>query len=156
MDLDITINGEEMRLQFDPGETLLDLLRRHGYKSVKKGCGSGDCGACTVLLDGEVVASCILLAGQCQGRSVVTVEGIGTPTEPHEIQRAFVEVGAVQCGYCTPGMVLSAKALLDKNPEPNEEEILEALDGVKCRCTGYVKQVDAVKLAAKMLRGDGP
>ena len=137
-----------------PGGSLLELLRGLGYKGAKKGCGAGDCGACTVLLDGKAVSSCIIMAGQCHGREITTIEGLGSPRDPHPIQRAFVEVGAVQCGYCTPAMVLATKALLDEKPSPSDEEIKEALDGVKCRCTGYVKQLDAVRLAVKLLGGE--
>jgi len=154
MEIEVTINGENKVWEIEPSETLLDALRRHGYKSVKRGCDEGHCGACTVIIDGKAVKSCVMLAGQSHKRNIVTVEGIGTIDEPHPLQKAFVDTGGVQCGYCIPGMIMSAKALLDENPEPDEEEIKEALDGNLCRCTGYVKQVEAVELASKMMRGE--
>lgn len=144
MDITLTLNGEARDLTIEAGETLLELLRRTGYAGVKHGCEDGSCGACAVLLDGQVVHSCILLAAQAGGRSVATIEGIGTYDHPHPLQAAFVEAGAVQCGYCTPGQILTAKALLDENPHPTEAEVREALSGVLCRCTGYVKPVEAV------------
>ncbi|HPZ09480.1 MAG TPA: (2Fe-2S)-binding protein [Candidatus Eremiobacteraeota bacterium] len=148
--LTVTINGEKRKFEISPGDTLLEVLRREGYYEVKKGCGTGNCGTCTVLLDGIAVTSCTKLAGLVEGREVVTIAGIGTPDNPHPLQEAFVEEGAVQCGYCIPGMILSAKALLDNNPNPTEEEIKESLDGNLCRCTGYVNQIKAVKLAAAL------
>ena len=147
------INGRERRMRVDPGDSLLDALRREGFKGAKRGCETGDCGSCTVLLDGKPVLSCLIFAAQAHGRKLTTIEGLGTPTRPHPIQEAFVEAGAVQCGYCIPGMVLVAKSLLDENPEPDEGAVRHALDGNLCRCTGYVKQVDAVLLAARKLRG---
>ncbi|MCD4784420.1 MAG: (2Fe-2S)-binding protein [Candidatus Eremiobacteraeota bacterium] len=154
MGIEITINGEKKVWDTKPSETLLDALRNHGYKSVKRGCDEGHCGACTVLVDGKAIKSCVMLAGQAHKRNIVTIEGIGTIDEPHPLQKAFVHTGGVQCGYCVPGMILSAKALLDENPVPTEEEIKTALDGNLCRCTGYVKQVEAVGLASKMMRGE--
>jgi aerobic carbon-monoxide dehydrogenase small subunit len=146
-----TLNGQPADWKVDPAEYLLDALRREGCFSVKKGCETGDCGSCTVLLDGRAAASCLLLAGQAHGRSVVTSEGIGSPHEPHALQRCFVETGGTQCGFCIPGMILAAKALLAERPRPTEEQIREALDGNICRCTGYMKQFEAVKLAAEEL-----
>jgi len=144
MDITLTINDEERPVTIAPGETLLRVLRRLGYVSVKHGCEDGSCGVCAVLLDGQVVHSCVMLAAQADGRRVTTVEGIGTREHLHPLQAAFVEVGAVQCGYCTPAMLLTAKALLDENPRPTEGEVREALGDVLCRCTGYVKPVEAV------------
>jgi len=155
MKLDLTINGEPVAVEIDPSESLQSLLRRLGHTSVKKGCGTGDCGSCVVVVDRKAVKSCVMLAGQCKDREVLTVEGLGTPTEPHPLQKAFVESGAVQCGFCTPGMILAAHALLLENPTPTEADIKEALDGNLCRCTGYVKIIDAVKLAASRMKEGG-
>ncbi|HIQ02309.1 MAG TPA: 2Fe-2S iron-sulfur cluster binding domain-containing protein [Anaerolineales bacterium] len=151
----MTINGEERQLTVRRAETLLDALRRASYVSVKHGCKTGDCGACTVLLDGEPVRSCQTRAADVAGRQVVTVEGLAPATQLHPIQQAFIETGAIQCGYCTPAQILVTKALLDRNPDPTEAEIREALGGVLCRCTGYVKIVQAVQRAAALLRGEG-
>lgn len=155
MEIVLTINGKKTRAEAGPSETLLDLLRRLGYKSVKYGCGEGFCGACTVIMDGRPVNSCLVPAVTTGGREVVTVEHLGTPQKPHHLQEAFVEAGAVQCGFCTPGMILSAKALLDRKPDPSEEEIKEALDGNLCRCTGYVQIIEGVQLAAQRMKGAG-
>jgi aerobic-type carbon monoxide dehydrogenase small subunit (CoxS/CutS family) len=153
MDIDLVVNDEEQHVTIAVSETLLELVRRLGYVGAKHGCEDGSCGACAVLLDGQVVHSCILLAAQADGRSVTTIEGIGTYAHLHPLQTVFVETGAVQCGYCTPGMILSAKALLDENPHPTESEVREALSGVLCRCTGYVKPVEAVLRVAEMPAG---
>jgi aerobic-type carbon monoxide dehydrogenase small subunit (CoxS/CutS family) len=147
------INNLEKRLVFEPDEKLLDVLRREGYYGVKFGCGSGDCGACTIVVNGKAVKSCMMFAAQAKDKEITTIEGLSTLERPHPIQKAFVDAGAVQCGYCTPGMIISTKALLDKNPEPTEDEIKEALEGNLCRCTGYVKIIDAVKLASQRMRG---
>lgn len=153
MEITCKINNVEKRLVFEPHEKLLDVLRREGYYGVKFGCGNGDCGACTVLINGKAVKSCMMFAAQAKDKEITTIEGLSTPEYPHPIQKAFVDAGAVQCGYCTPGMIISAKALLDKNPTPTEDEIKEALEGNLCRCTGYVKIIDAVKLASQRMRG---
>ncbi|MDD5629270.1 MAG: (2Fe-2S)-binding protein [Elusimicrobia bacterium] len=153
LEIRVEINGRPRCLRVAPGEYLLDALRREGYKGVKKGCDNGDCGTCTVLLDGKPVLSCMMFAAQAHGRKVTTIEGLGTPSQPHPIQQAFVEAGAVQCGFCIPGMVLATKALLDENPDPDEAAVRRALDGNLCRCTGYVKQVEAALLAARKLQG---
>lgn len=116
---------------------------------MKDGCSTGECGVCTVLVDGRPVKSCLMFAAQAKGKEIITIEGLGSEDKPHLIQQAFSDAGAVQCGFCTPAMVLSAKALIDSNPDPSEEEVRRALDGVLCRCTGYMKILDAVKLAAK-------
>ena len=144
-----TINGKAREVDCAAGATLFEVLRQLGYKSVKQGCDrEGTCGACTVLLDGIPILSCITPAPRAQGREVTTVEALGDPTHPHPIQQAFVDAGAVQCGYCTPGMILSTKALLDKVPHPTDEQIATALSGNLCRCTGYVKIMQAVRNAA--------
>jgi len=150
--LSLTINGETYDLLVEPHRTLLEVLRSElGLTGTKENCLDAECGVCTVLLDGMAVNSCILLAAQCQGRSVVTIEGLAEPDRLHPLQEAFIECGAVQCGYCIPGMILAAKAYLDQNPEPTEAEIREALSGNLCRCTGYQKIVDAVAGAARTL-----
>jgi aerobic-type carbon monoxide dehydrogenase small subunit (CoxS/CutS family) len=149
MDIRLKLNGEEQDLAVGVGETLLEALRRHGYVGAKHGCEDGSCGACTVLLDGKAVHACVLLAAQADRRNVTTIEGIGTRERLHRLQSAFVEAGAVQCGYCTPAMILAAWALLEENPHPNEAEVREALEGVLCRCTGYVKPVEAVLCVAR-------
>jgi aerobic-type carbon monoxide dehydrogenase small subunit (CoxS/CutS family) len=152
-DLSLTINGVVRTASVAPETTLLDLLRDHfSLTGTKLGCGVGDCGACTVLLDGKAVNACLVLAGQANGRSVLTIEGLGTRDHLHPIQKAFEQNGAVQCGFCGPGVVLSAKALLDENPEPSAHEIRDALAGNLCRCTGYSKMIEAVQDAAKILR----
>jgi len=151
VDIHTKINGRAVIWRANPGENLLRVLRREGLVSVKRGCNEGDCGACTILVDGKAQRACLLLAGQVEGRSLMTVEALGTPEEPHLLQQAFVEHGAVQCGFCTPGMLLSARALLDENPSPTREEVCEALDGNLCRCTGYVKIIAAVLDAAGRL-----
>ena len=152
MEIVLTINEKESRVEVLGAETLLDLLRRLGYKSVKFGCGEGACGVCTVLMDGRPVNSCLILAVTANGRDIITVDALGTIQKPHILQTSFVETGAVQCGFCTPGMILAAKALLDRNASPSEDEIKEALDGNLCRCTGYVQIIEAVQLAARRIR----
>lgn len=145
-----TLNNKNVTLQVEPTELLVDTLRLQcGLTGTKKACGTGDCGACTVILNGEAVRSCILLTASVHGKSVTTIEGLGNVEHPHPLQEIFVEAGAVQCGYCTPGMILTAKALLDKNPHPTAEEIREALSGNLCRCTGYTKIALAVNTAAQ-------
>ena len=146
------INGKSRQLEISAGEVLLDVLRRAGYSGVKEGCREGECGACVVLVDGKPVNSCLILAAKTDGREITTIEGVGTIQNPHPLQRIFVEEGAVQCGYCTPGIILSTKALLDTNPAPSEEDIRRHLDGHLCRCTGYVKIIKAIKRAARELK----
>lgn len=155
MRINIKINGVMRTFDVDLAKSLLDLLREAGYLSVKEGCREGECGACTIILNNRIVNSCMLLAVQADGAEITTVEGLGTPDNPHPIQEAFVEAGGVQCGFCIPGKILATKYLLDKNPSPTDEEILQALSGNLCRCTGYIKQIDAVKLAAKKIRERG-
>lgn len=153
MHLQVRVNGVLHEVDVAPNLTLASFLRDElGLTSVKIGCNRGDCGACTVLLDGEPVNSCLVLACQAQGKDVVTVEGLGTPEMLSPIQRAFVDAGAVQCGYCTPGMILSAAALLKHNSNPSTEQIRSAISGNLCRCTGYAKIVKAIALAAAYMR----
>jgi carbon-monoxide dehydrogenase small subunit len=154
--IEIIINGERRKAEVTAGETLLQVLRdRLGHTEVKEGCGKGDCGACVVLLDGEAVNACLVLAVQANRQEVITLKGIGNPEKPHPLQGSFVKHGAIQCGFCTPGMIVSAKALLDKNPKPTRGEIRKAISGNLCRCTGYKKIVDAIEDAAKKIEGSG-
>ena len=151
----LTVNGKEHELEVHPLARLLDLLRDTlGLTGTKEGCGKGECGACTVIMDGKTVDSCLVLAWQADGKEILTIEGMGTPDSLHPIQEAFIRNGAVQCGYCIPGMVLSTKALLDDNPHPTEPEIRQAISGNLCRCTGYQKIVDAIQDAASVLGGE--
>lgn len=148
----IAINGKKYSSDVLPNLTLLDFLRESiGFMGVKKGCDSGHCGACTVLLEGKAVNSCMLLAVQADGKRVITIEGLNEGEKLHPIQQAFIEENAIQCGFCTPGMIMSAKDLLDKNFNPTDLEIKEALSGNLCRCTGYTKIINAVKNAADKL-----
>jgi len=151
----MVINGQDREIEVHPNELLLDVLReRLGLTGTKIGCEAGDCGACTVLIDGKPTLSCLTLAIECHGKEILTIEGVGDAekAELHPLQKAFVEHYGVQCGFCTPAMILTAKALLDKNPNPNENEIREAINGVICRCTGYVQIVESIQTAAKELR----
>ena len=145
MKVTLLLNGSATTLEVAPGEMLAYALRREGLFGVKIGCGEGDCGACTVLLDGEPVNSCLVLAPRVDGHAVTTIEGLGTVHAPHPLQVAYAEEGAVQCGYCIPGSILSSSALLARNPHPSDREILGALDGNLCRCTGYVKKLTAIR-----------
>ncbi len=146
----LIVNGREYKLTVDANERLLDTLRLQlRLTGTKEGCGVGECGACSVILDGQLVNSCMVLTAQCDGARVETVEGLGTATKLHPLQQAFIDYNAVQCGFCTPGMLMAAKALLDKNPDPSEAEIRQGLSGVLCRCTGYKQIADAVKAAAR-------
>lgn len=150
----ITLNLNHTVRSFaaEPQETLLHLIReKAGLTGTKCGCNMGECGACTVIMDGKAVNSCCILAEQAHGCTVETIEGIGSAEHPHPLQQAFVEAGAIQCGFCTPGMILSAKALLDRNPDPSEEDIRMAMSGNLCRCTGYTKIIEAVALAAQRM-----
>jgi carbon-monoxide dehydrogenase small subunit len=151
-ELHLTVNGDEYHLFVDVRRTLLEVIRDEiGLTGTKNGCGAGECGACTVLLAGEPVNSCLVLAHEADGQDVLTVEGLARGDALHPIQEAFVEQGAIQCGFCTPGMVMSTKALLDRKPEPTREEIIHGLKGNLCRCTGYVKIIDAVQAASCLL-----
>jgi len=146
----LKLNGKPVARAVRPFTTLLHFLREElNVKSVKYGCGEGACGACTVLVDGEPMLSCLLLAASVEGKEITTLEGLGTPSNLHPLQKAFMEHFATQCGYCTPGMILVAKALLDKVPTPTRDEIAEALSGNLCRCTGYIHILNAVELVAK-------
>ena len=147
----IHVNGHDHVVALEPNVTLLQALRDLGYTDVKSGCEKGDCGACAVLLNGTAVNSCLVLAYQADGAEVVTNAGLGTMEDPHPIQEAFADAGAAQCGYCTPGMVISAKSLLDRNPNPTEDEIRNAISGNLCRCTGYGQIIEAVKMASEKL-----
>jgi len=148
--INCTVNGRPETLSTAPYRTLLEVLREElGLTGAKEGCGSGDCGACTVLVDGAPVSACLMLAGQVEGRQVLTVEGLSAGTELHPVQAAFAEYGAVQCGFCIPGMIMSAVALLDENPHPTDDEIRWGIAGNLCRCTGYSKIVEAIAAAAR-------
>lgn len=149
------VNGRVHEVSLEPNTTLLTALRDLGYTDVKNGCEQGECGACAVLLDGTPVNSCMVLACQADGAQIMTNAGLGTLERPHPIQEAFADAGAIQCGFCTSGMIVSTKALLDRNPDPSDAEIRDALSGNLCRCTGYGQIVEAVRLAAARLREDG-
>ena len=149
IDVAFTVNGETVHLAVSPDASLLDALRDDlELTGTKQGCGEGECGACSVLLNGKVVNSCLVLAVECAGAEVLTIEGLGRKGKLHPLQDAFVQNGAVQCGYCTPGMIVAAYALLQENPSPSEADVRRALEGNLCRCTGYRKIIDAVLAAA--------
>ncbi|HLB38701.1 MAG TPA: (2Fe-2S)-binding protein [Gemmatimonadales bacterium] len=151
----LEVNGERTEAAFAPHKTLLEVLREDlGLTGTKHGCELGECGTCTVLLDGEPVLSCLVLGLACEGRSVKTVEGMARGPELHPLQRAFADLGAAQCGYCTPGFLLAAEALLAEHPRPTRQQIKDALAGNLCRCTGYLKIYQAVELAAAWMRGE--
>jgi carbon-monoxide dehydrogenase small subunit len=150
-----TLNGKPCRIKAAPDRRVVDLLRQDlGLTGTKEACGAGECGACTILVDGQARLSCLMLAAQIQGQEVVTIEGLGQEGRPHAVQRALVEQGAVQCGFCTPGMVLAAVDLLQREPRPSEQQIRRGLSGNLCRCTGYQKIVEAVAKAAQPGPGD--
>jgi carbon-monoxide dehydrogenase small subunit len=148
-DIQLRVNDRPLSAKIDAETTLLDFLRGEGFIEVKRGCDKGDCGACTVIMDGKAILSCITLALQADGSKVYTVKSLGTADKMHPLQKAFVDLEALQCGFCTPGMLLSAKALLDSNPHPSREQIREAISGNLCRCTGYQKIVDAIEAVSK-------
>lgn len=151
----LSVNGQELRVVFPTHHTLLEVLREEcGLTGTKHGCELGECGTCTVLVDGEPVLSCLVLTAEMEGRSIETVEGLQDGHELHPLQAAFADLGAAQCGYCTPGMLMTAKALLEENADPSADEIRTALAGNLCRCTGYHKIIQAVEWAAGMARGD--
>jgi carbon-monoxide dehydrogenase small subunit len=155
--LEITVNGLRHEVAVEPRRTLLELLREDlGLTGTKQGCGVGDCGTCTVLLDDVAVNACLVLALDAAGSEVTTIEGVAEGTRLHPVQEAFLEAGAVQCGFCTPGMVLVAKSLLERIPCPTEDQVRRAISGNLCRCTGYQKIVEGVLLAAERLRGEAP
>lgn len=155
MKIELSVNGSRLTAEVGAGETLLEALRSNGYTSVKDGCANGDCGACAVLVDGRAVASCLVFAGQAQDRAVTTIEGLARADEAyHPLQQTMLDTGGVQCGYCIPAMILTAADLLSKNPSPGREEIGDYLVGNLCRCTGYVKQIEAIEIAAGILEGE--
>lgn len=153
MNIELNVNGHKHRVSVEPYRVLIDVLRNElELTGVKKGCGRGECGSCVVLMDSKPVHSCLVLAPQAEGKKIVTIEGLSEAGELHPLQEAFIRLGAIQCGFCTPGMILSAKALLDENLNPTEHEIRRAFSSNICRCTGYVKPVQAVMEAARMIR----
>ncbi|MBP6942391.1 MAG: (2Fe-2S)-binding protein [Syntrophorhabdaceae bacterium] len=150
----LTVNGKDYELQVRPWATLLEVIREDlGLTGAKEGCGEGECGACTVIMDGKAVNSCIVLAVEANGRQITTIEGLAEGDKLHPVQEAFLEKGGMQCGFCTPGMILSSKVLLDGNKNPTDEEIRKGLEGNFCRCTGYTKIFESVKAAAQKVRG---
>ncbi|MDZ7673210.1 MAG: (2Fe-2S)-binding protein [Halanaerobiales bacterium] len=156
MKIELTVNGEKRKVDVKPHTRLLDILREDlGLTGTKEGCGKGECGACTVIMNDKVVTSCLVLAVQADGAKVLTVEGLTKEDKLHPIQESFIEKGAVQCGFCIPGMIMSSKKLLDDNKNPTDDDIKRALSGNICRCTGYVKIIDAVKSAAHKMRSGG-
>ena len=153
MKIEFTLNGEKTVVDVAADRRAVDVLREDlGLTGTKEGCGSGECGTCTILVDGENRLSCLMLAVQLEGKSITTIEGLAGENRQHPLQEAFIRCGAVQCGYCSPGMILAARALLTENPEPTREQIREALSGNLCRCTGYQKIVDAVEAAARAMQ----
>ena len=150
--LDLSVNGEAVEASFAPYKTLLEVLREDlGLTGTKHGCELGECGACAVLVDGEPQLSCLLLAVECEGRQIETVEGLARGAELHPLQAAFADLGAAQCGYCTPGILMTAKALLEREPNPSRERIREAISGNLCRCTGYQQIYEAIEAAAQQM-----
>ncbi|RLB12491.1 MAG: (2Fe-2S)-binding protein [Deltaproteobacteria bacterium] len=155
VNIKIKVNGKLQELGVEAHETLLDTLReRLGLLGAKYGCGDGECGACTVLVEGNATLSCLTLAAHVDGRDIETIEGLEQGSHLHHLQESFVEQGAIQCGYCTPGMIMSAKALLDKDADPSEEKVRRAISNNLCRCTGYEKPVKAILEAARRMRGE--
>ncbi len=152
IEMRVTVNGRAQRWRVQPGETLLEALHHHNFKGTKLVCGTGDCCACGVMLNGESVNACCMLAAQAEGAKVLTVEGLAQGAKLHPIQEAFAQAGAAQCGFCTPGLIMRTYALLQEQPDPTEAEVRAALGGNICRCTGYVKPVEAALHAAKMMQ----
>lgn len=150
----LSVNHRTHHVALNPNTTLLTALRDLGYTDVKSGCEKGDCGACTVLVNGVAVNACLQLAWLAEGQDILTVAGLGSSDQPHPLQTAFADFGAAQCGFCTPGMIMSAKALLDERPQPTEAEMRKALSGNLCRCTGYARIFEAIEHAAKQLNVD--
>lgn len=149
-----SVNGKDYEISVPPQRTLLEVIREElGLTGTKEGCGLGECGACTVIMDGRTVNSCLVLAVEADGKQITTIEGLAKGDELHPIQQAFIDHGGFQCGFCTPGMIMSSKALLDENPSPTEEEIRQGLSGNFCRCTGYTKIIESVKAAAEDMEG---
>jgi carbon-monoxide dehydrogenase small subunit len=150
----LTVNGILYELRIQPWEALLEVIRDDlGLTGTKEGCGLGECGACTVIMDGKAVNSCLVLAVEADGKQITTIEGLADDDKLHPVQEAFIEHGGLQCGFCTPGMIMSAKALLDENPNPSEEEIRRGIAGNFCRCTGYTKIIESIKAATKNMQG---
>ncbi len=157
MDIELKVNGETHQVSVKPVETLLDVLREHlFFTGTKKGCDSGKCGVCTVLIDGKAIKSCLTLAVKAQGREITTIEGLARGEELHPLQQAFIDHNALQCGFCTPGMILAGKALLDENPNPTHQDVKNAITGNLCRCTGYTSIIDAILAAAQTSAGRDP
>ncbi|NLY85810.1 MAG: (2Fe-2S)-binding protein [Tissierellia bacterium] len=155
VDISLTVNDRLYEISIDENMRLIDVLRDElGLIGTKEGCGEGECGACTVIMDGEIVNSCLVMGFQANGSNIVTIEGLKKDGKLHPVQRAYIEAGAVQCGFCIPGMVLATKALLDKNPNPSDEEIREGISGNLCRCTGYNKMLVATKKAMVYMKGE--
>jgi carbon-monoxide dehydrogenase small subunit len=149
-EIELTINGDIYLVTVKPSETLMEVLRNKlGLTGTKRGCDTGDCGACTVIMEGKAVRSCLILAISANGKSITTIEGLADGENLHPLQKAFVEHGAIQCGYCTPGMVMTSKAFLDENPTPTKEEIKTAISGNLCRCTGYTKIIEAIEASSE-------
>ena len=152
-EIKLTVNDTEYTIYVKPQATLLDIIREDlGLIGAKEGCGEGECGACTVLMDGLAVNACLILAAEADGKKITTIEGLANGSELHPIQQAFVDIGGLQCGFCTPGMILSTKALLDKNNDPTDEEIRKGLEGNFCRCTGYTKIIESVRVARNRMK----
>ena len=151
----VRVNGKDVKFVVPSHRTLLEALRHGGFVEVKCGCEKGDCGACAVLMDGQPVDSCLTLAWHADGHEITTIKGIGRRGNPDPLQQSFIDTGAAQCGYCTPGMIIAAKALLKENPAPTREDIKRALSGNLCRCTGYTRIFEAVGVAAEEMRKDG-
>ena len=152
-EITLHVNDNKYTLQVKPSATLLDIIREDlGLTGAKEGCGEGECGACTVLMDGLAVNACLILAAEANGKLITTIEGLAHGEELHPIQQAFVDIGGLQCGFCTPGMILSTKALLDKNQNPTDQEIRKGLEGNFCRCTGYTKIIESVRVAAQKMK----
>jgi carbon-monoxide dehydrogenase small subunit len=147
-----TVNGKDYEVSVPPWRTLLEVIREElGLTGTKEGCGLGECGACTVIMNGQAVNSCLVLAAEADGKHITTIEGLASGDKLHPLQQAFIDHGGFQCGFCTPGMIMSAKALLDANPQPTEEEIKEGIAGNFCRCTGYTKIIESIKAAAEYM-----
>lgn len=147
--IELVVNGTAHQVEVEVDELLVDVLRRQlGLLGTKKGCGTGDCGSCTVLLDQTPVTACLVLAVAAEGKSIQTIEGLAQPNQLHPLQHSFIAHGAIQCGYCTPGLLMTAKALLDRNPDPTEKEVRKSIAGNLCRCTGYTKIIEAIQAAS--------
>ena len=155
IEIAVTLNGRPQHWSIAPGDILLDILRREGYLGAKRGCETGACGACTVLLNGKPIDACLMFAAQANGKEILTIEGLADGDNLHPIQEAFLDHGAVQCGYCTPGMILNTKAFLEQHANPSEGEVRDMLSGNLCRCTGYTKPVEAVMAAAHLAKSEG-